>query len=65
MSGHEPQMGLDTKTYWLTERQSQCDFDFDFEFSSVPNEESSRWGSQFQMTRLEWSDSFGSITSDK
>jgi hypothetical protein len=21
-------MGLDTKTYWLTERQSQCDFDF-------------------------------------
>jgi hypothetical protein len=29
MSGHKPQMGLDTKTYWLTERQSQCDFDFD------------------------------------
>jgi hypothetical protein len=25
-------MGLDTKTYWLTDRQSQCDFDFDFEF---------------------------------
>jgi hypothetical protein len=24
-------MGLDTKTYWLTDRQSQCDFDFDFE----------------------------------
>jgi hypothetical protein len=23
-------MGLDTKTYWLTDRQSQCDFDFDF-----------------------------------
>jgi hypothetical protein len=22
-------MGLDTKTYWLTHRQSQCDFDFD------------------------------------
>jgi hypothetical protein len=21
-------MGLDTKTYWLTDRQSQCDFDF-------------------------------------
>jgi hypothetical protein len=30
MSVHEPQMGLDTKTYWLTDRQSQCDFDFDF-----------------------------------
>jgi hypothetical protein len=34
------QMGLDTKTYWLTDRQSLCDFDFDllrclseFEFS--------------------------------
>jgi hypothetical protein len=23
-------MGLGTKTYWLTDRQSQCDFDFDF-----------------------------------
>jgi hypothetical protein len=22
-------MGLDAKTYWLTDRQSQCDFDFD------------------------------------
>jgi hypothetical protein len=22
-----PQIGLDTKTYWLTDRQSQCDFD--------------------------------------
>jgi hypothetical protein len=22
-------MGLDTSTYWLTDRQSQCDFDFD------------------------------------
>jgi hypothetical protein len=21
-------MGLDTKTYWLTDRQTQCDFDF-------------------------------------
>jgi hypothetical protein len=26
-------MGLDTKTYWLTDRQSQCDFDFDFDLS--------------------------------
>jgi hypothetical protein len=25
-------MGLDTKTYWLTDRQSQCDFEFDFDF---------------------------------
>jgi hypothetical protein len=24
-------MGLDTKTYWLTDCQSQCDFDFNFE----------------------------------
>jgi hypothetical protein len=22
-------MGLDTKTYWLTDRQLQCDFDFE------------------------------------
>jgi hypothetical protein len=22
-------MGLDTNTYWLSDRQSQCDFDFD------------------------------------
>jgi hypothetical protein len=27
-----PIFGLDTKTYWLTDRQSQCDFDFDFDF---------------------------------
>jgi hypothetical protein len=25
-------MGLDTKTYWLTDRQSQCNFHFDFDF---------------------------------
>jgi hypothetical protein len=25
-------MGLDTKTYWLTDLQSQCNFDFDFDF---------------------------------
>jgi hypothetical protein len=29
-------MGLDTKTYWLTDRQSQCNFDFDFDFTSNP-----------------------------
>jgi hypothetical protein len=39
-------MGLDTKTYWLTDRQSQCNFDFDFDFdieqySLVGSEESS------------------------
>jgi hypothetical protein len=25
-------MGLDTKTYWLTDRHSQCGFGFDFDF---------------------------------
>jgi hypothetical protein len=25
------QMGLETKTYWLTDRQLQCDFDFGFD----------------------------------
>jgi hypothetical protein len=28
-------MGLGTKTYWLTDRQSQCDFDFDFDFEEL------------------------------
>jgi hypothetical protein len=27
-------MGLDTKTYWLTDRQSQCDFESDFDFDN-------------------------------
>jgi hypothetical protein len=27
ISGQKSQIGLDTKTYWLTDRQSQCDFD--------------------------------------
>jgi hypothetical protein len=29
-------MGLDTKTYWLTDRQSQCDFDFDLKLVVNP-----------------------------
>jgi hypothetical protein len=28
-------MGFGIKTYWLTDRQSQCDFDFDFEFEAL------------------------------
>jgi hypothetical protein len=28
-TGHEPQIGLDTKTDRLNECQSQCDFDFE------------------------------------
>jgi hypothetical protein len=34
ISGHEPHMGLDTKTR-LTDRQSQCNFDFDFDTRSA------------------------------
>jgi hypothetical protein len=30
-------MGLDTKTYWLTDRQSQCNFDFDFDLWTSEN----------------------------
>jgi hypothetical protein len=30
-----PRRVLDTKTYWLTGRQSQCDFDFDFDFEET------------------------------
>jgi hypothetical protein len=29
-------MELNIKTYWLTDRQSQCDFDFDFDFQKSP-----------------------------
>jgi hypothetical protein len=32
-------MGLDTKTYWLTDRQSRCDFDFDLKWSQKSEEE--------------------------
>jgi hypothetical protein len=32
-----PIFGLDTKTYWLTDCQSQCDFDFDFDFDYERN----------------------------
>jgi hypothetical protein len=35
-------MGLDTKTYWLTNRQSQRDFDFDLWESWDGNEKSRR-----------------------
>jgi hypothetical protein len=31
-------MGLDTEIYWLTDRQSQCDFDFDFDFGRIEAE---------------------------
>jgi hypothetical protein len=34
LSDHEPQIGLDTKSDWLAERQSQCDSDFDTEVRS-------------------------------
>jgi hypothetical protein len=30
-----PRRVLDTKTYWLTDCQSQCDFDFDFDSETV------------------------------
>jgi hypothetical protein len=33
-------MGLDTKTYWLTDRQSQCDFDFDSDSDSEGDSDS-------------------------
>jgi hypothetical protein len=39
-------MRLDTKTYWLTDSQSQCDFDFDFtrqSWDSSQKEVGVRW----------------------
>jgi hypothetical protein len=60
-------MGLDTKTYWLTDRQSQCDFDFgellekwNWEFRSckrvvVEEQESREWEyNGVQQRVLEW-----------
>jgi hypothetical protein len=35
ISGHEPQMGLGTKTDNLTDRQLQCDYDFDLMSSRI------------------------------
>jgi hypothetical protein len=31
-----PRRVLETKTYWLTDRQSQYDFDFDYDFYTNP-----------------------------
>jgi hypothetical protein len=36
-------MGIDTKTYWLTDRQSQCDFDFEAPIRSVVTYASPNW----------------------
>jgi hypothetical protein len=33
-----PRFWLDTKIYWLTDRQSQCDFEFDFDLDVHPFE---------------------------
>jgi hypothetical protein len=41
-------MGLDTKTYWVTDRQSQCDFDFDLVLSLVELENNSRCAGEDQ-----------------
>jgi hypothetical protein len=30
-------MGLDAKTYWLTDRQTQCNFDFDLSQMRLDN----------------------------
>jgi hypothetical protein len=50
-------MGLDTKTYWLTDRQSQCDFDFDFDFEQLREGslkyETVIYGREYQKTRTQ------------
>jgi hypothetical protein len=46
-------MGLDTMTYWLTNRQSQRDIDFDFDFEN----EVSR-SSDHNRERPEWNESW-------
>jgi hypothetical protein len=39
-------MWLYTKTYGLTDRQSQCDFDFDFEYVQGSYESVVSWRSE-------------------
>jgi hypothetical protein len=36
-------MGLDTKIYWLTDRQSQCNFDFDFDYNTFLRRRLEEW----------------------
>jgi hypothetical protein len=45
-------MGLDTKTYWLTDRQSQCDFDFDFDLTVSVSKWMKRYSDQFSESGL-------------
>jgi hypothetical protein len=48
-------MGLDTKTYWLTDRQSQCNFDFDFDKKGGLKSERVKYGRESNGTRTpEW-----------
>jgi hypothetical protein len=35
MSGHETQMGLESRTYWPTDHRSWRDFDFDHDYKLV------------------------------
>jgi hypothetical protein len=53
-----PRRVLDTKTYWLTDRQSQCDFDFDFDLWVMGGDEKGslkservKYGRESQRTR--------------
>jgi hypothetical protein len=47
--------GLDTKTYWLTGRQSQRDFDFDFDYDIGQ-------GGQYGVTRVEAGSNTSTVT---
>jgi hypothetical protein len=46
-------MGLDTKTYWLTDRQPQCDFDFDFENKKWQEDFTVIWSASFYV-EIRW-----------
>jgi hypothetical protein len=49
-------MGLDTKTYRLTDRQSQCDFDFDFDFDltkAAVNMDPQQWETVFSVESVQ------------
>jgi hypothetical protein len=47
-----PIFGLDTKTYWLTDRQSQSDFDFDYQHDCRVNLWNREWLNRFR--NLTW-----------
>jgi hypothetical protein len=58
-------MGIDTKTYWLTDRQSQCDFDSDFELRENSSRVDSGSNTSTVALRVVGGDEKGSLESER